>query len=102
MHGSLYNRFCCILSWFFNEIVHAYGYFSSILNEQVRYMFDEIDYILEGEIADCFTSLYDCDPCMVFHGYNYAILFLVCIMNCQKNFIMHLLVAKLLSHLVKE
>uniref|UniRef100_A0A6N2KCG5 ABC1 atypical kinase-like domain-containing protein n=1 Tax=Salix viminalis TaxID=40686 RepID=A0A6N2KCG5_SALVM len=34
----------------------------SILNEQVRHMFDEIDYIREGKNAERFASLYGNDP----------------------------------------
>lgn len=41
----------------------------SILNEQVRHMFDEIDYILEGENAERFASLYGDDLCVFFHPY---------------------------------
>ncbi|KAF2287297.1 hypothetical protein GH714_039568 [Hevea brasiliensis] len=33
------------------------------VNEMVRHMFDEIDYILEGKNAERFASLYGCDPC---------------------------------------
>lgn len=33
------------------------------VNEMVRHMFDEIDYILEGHNAERFASLYGCDPC---------------------------------------
>ncbi|KAM4122569.1 hypothetical protein ACB094_01G093900 [Castanea mollissima] len=33
------------------------------VNEVVRHMFDEIDYVLEGKNADRFASLYGCYPC---------------------------------------
>ncbi|XP_059460781.1 uncharacterized protein LOC132189941 [Corylus avellana] len=33
------------------------------VNEMVRHMFDEIDYVLEGKNAERFASLYGCDPC---------------------------------------
>ncbi|XP_020536398.1 uncharacterized protein slr1919 isoform X2 [Jatropha curcas] len=33
------------------------------VNEMVRHMFDEIDYVLEGKNAEHFASLYGCDPC---------------------------------------
>lgn len=36
--------------------------FRSLLNEQVRHMFDEIDYILEARNAERFASLYDGYP----------------------------------------
>ena len=37
--------------------------FRSLLNAQVRHMFDEIDYILEGKNAERFASLYSICPC---------------------------------------
>lgn len=33
------------------------------MNEQVRHMFDEIDYVLEGRNAERFASLYGYSPC---------------------------------------
>lgn len=33
------------------------------VNETVRHMFDEIDYVLEGKNAERFASLYGCCPC---------------------------------------
>lgn len=45
--------------------------FRSILNEQVRHMFDEIDYVLEGKNAERFASLYGFNPCM-FYAYYYV------------------------------
>ncbi|EEF46833.1 uncharacterized protein slr1919 [Ricinus communis] len=37
------------------------------VNEVVRHMFDEIDYILEGKNAERFASLYGRDPCNSMH-----------------------------------
>lgn len=34
--------------------------FEQFINDQVRHMFDEIDYILEGQNAERFASLYSC------------------------------------------
>jgi predicted unusual protein kinase regulating ubiquinone biosynthesis (AarF/ABC1/UbiB family) len=42
----------------------------SILNEQVRHMFDEIDYILEGKNAERFASLYGDDLCVFFDSFT--------------------------------
>ncbi|KAG8656787.1 hypothetical protein MANES_03G006200v8 [Manihot esculenta] len=44
--------------------------FRSILNEQVRHMFDEIDYVLEGKNAERFASLYGFNPCNDLKGGN--------------------------------
>lgn len=39
------------------------GFFFDFLNEQVRHMFDEIDYILEAKNAQRFASLYGSHQC---------------------------------------
>jgi predicted unusual protein kinase regulating ubiquinone biosynthesis (AarF/ABC1/UbiB family) len=40
--------------------------FRLFFNEQVRHMFDEIDYVREGKNAERFASLYGCHPCKFF------------------------------------
>ncbi|XP_050219066.1 uncharacterized protein LOC126669607 [Mercurialis annua] len=40
------------------------------VNEMVRHMFDEIDYVLEGKNAERFASLYGCDPCNDSEGHQ--------------------------------
>lgn len=42
--------------------VLMFGVLWSLLNEQVRHMFDEIDYIREAKNADRFASLYASRP----------------------------------------
>ncbi|XP_022750354.1 LOW QUALITY PROTEIN: uncharacterized protein LOC111299433 [Durio zibethinus] len=50
-----------ILSWM--RLYMLLHIFRSLLNEQVRHMFDEINYILKARNAECFPSQYGGYPC---------------------------------------
>lgn len=50
---------------------HAHGcLFLGFFDEQVRHMFDEIDYVLEAKNAERFASLYGLYPCKFLHACN--------------------------------
>ncbi|KAJ6373276.1 hypothetical protein OIU76_027583 [Salix suchowensis] len=51
-----------IFTFFLMRLYMLMDILRSILNEQVRHMFDEIDYIREGKNAERFASLYGNDP----------------------------------------
>lgn len=50
-----------IFTFFLMRLYMLMDILRSILNEQVRHMFDEIDYIREGKNAERFASLYGDD-----------------------------------------